>query len=462
MLKKHGSLAVLAVLVLAPLPFGAAEPFWGAMWCAIMAAALLFAAPTLGNAKLRTTLNVSYLVIAIWCAIVFVQFTSTGDFMPTGPGWDQAGRIINVVPKAAAYRDIPIGAVVPPLALALALNTGLVFGSETGFTPRAYSCAALAGLAYAGYGVFAELTNPTMLLWREKTAYLNSVTGTFVNHNTAATFFGSIALIWYLRSLREFRRWFDLTRWQDLKYTAKKLKDLQSNQIGYLIAFLILLATTLMTRSRAGSLLTMAVLGLTTILYFSHEIVSFRRLWTAVCVFMALCIFVILIVGGQFASELETRGVYDSGRVEAWLAATRIIHDHPWLGTGLGTFGSVFSGYRLPAGGVWGVWDHAHSTPLELAVEMGLPFSLLVFSVWLLMLQYLLKMSVFRFEDRYYLVNGAVICVLGTLHSLVDFSLQIPGFSIIFGILVGASLARGLVTQGNERSKPRPGTMIAQ
>jgi hypothetical protein len=42
----------------------------------------------------------------------------------------------------------------------------------------------------AFYGIASHLNDPTRILWREKTAYLGEVTGTFVNHNTAAVYFG--------------------------------------------------------------------------------------------------------------------------------------------------------------------------------------------------------------------------------------------------------------------------------
>src|SRR4051812_18552442 len=55
---------------------------------------------------------------------------------------------------------------------------------------------AWAGAAYAGYGIFSLLVEPRMILWRGKTAYVGNLTGTFINRNTAATYFGSCAAVW--------------------------------------------------------------------------------------------------------------------------------------------------------------------------------------------------------------------------------------------------------------------------
>jgi O-antigen ligase len=222
---------------------------------------------------------------------------------------------------------------------------------------------------------------------------------------------------------------------------------LKFRHIWVSLAFLVVLATTLMTRSRAGALLTLAALGLVTVLYFGREIKTGRRRLTGLTAAAGIGLLFVAIAGGQLEHRIETQGVFDAGRWDTWASSLSIIKAHPWLGTGLGTFAGVFPAYRSPAGGVWGVWDHAHSTPIELMVEMGIPFSLLVFVSWLLMLATLVRASWWRRGDnRIYIIAGAGIGFLATLHSLVDFPLQIPGFSIVCGVLLGASLAAALAT----------------
>ena len=365
-----------------------------------------------------------------------------------GPGWNEASHLLGehpLVPKLAVYGTVPIAALVPPLALFLSLLAGVIYGQDPEFAPRVYRWAAVAGLVYAVYGIFAELTNPGMLLWRQKTAYLDSITSTFVNHNTAATFFGSVAIIWYLWGVREIRRIINPARYGDIEYLIKKIRGLERFQLGYALAFFIALATTFMTRSRAGSLLTMAVLALVTALYLARELKQRRNIFIAAIALVAIGALGLEFAGGRLTSELETRGIYDAGRATTWLSSLHIVADHPWLGTGLGTFVSIFPSYRSPEGGVWGVWDRAHSTPIELLVEMGIPFSILVFGAWILMLWSMLRASFVDNRSRIYVVAGLGILVLGTLHSLVDFPLQIPGFSVFCGILGGTGFAAALL-----------------
>ena len=440
---------VCLVVSLAPLPFGSAEPFWGAVWCALLGVALLLGAGRLrSEVRLRTPILLLLSVVAVWCVIVALQYLPAGLLTFAGPGWVEAGHIMGdhaLVPKLAAFGEIPIAAIVPPLSLVMGLLVGLVFGAEPGFTERIYRWVAIAGLLYAGFSIFSEITNPTMLLWREKIAYVEALTGTFVNHNTAAVFFGSVAIIWYLLALRELRRTVDLSRWREPTYIFNKLKNRNVFLLGYALACFFAIATTFMTRSRGGSLLTIAMIGLVTALYFIRELGSARRVLIALAGFAIAAAIVLVAAGGQLTHQIESRGINDVGRVDAWRSSLSIVYDHPWLGTGLGTFASVFSAYRNPAAGVWGVWDHAHSTPLELLVEMGVPFSLLVFALWSIMLGFLVRAAIRGTGNRLYVIAGAEIGTLATLHSLVDFSLQIPGFSLVCCSLVGTSIAAALV-----------------
>jgi len=458
------------VVALAPLPFGSAEPFWAGIWCTLLALAILSCGRIDASRPLRGAIVAVLVVVAAWCVVVVLQF-APAEWKWIGiphPAWGEAGRLLTdhvVVPRIAAVGAVPIAALAPPLALVLALLAGLVMGSDPATLVRVYHWAANAGLAYAAYGIFAEVTNPGLLLWHVKTAYVNSVTGTFVNHNTAATFFGAIAIIWYARALRELRQTVNLARMTDLAYLAYKLKSLQFRQVRHGLYFVVVLATTIMTKSRAGAVLTLAGLGLVTILYFAGEIKRGKRALLGLFALAAVGMVVLEAVGGQLAHQIETRGLADPSRIQAYRSSLAVIHDFPWLGTGLGSFPDVFPAYRTAQAGVWGVWDHAHSTPLELMVEMGIPFSLLVFALWAAMLALLLRAALGGTGNRIYVIAATAIGLVATLHSMVDFSLQIPGFSIVCGALMGASLASILAPPADaplrrHRSEAKPSQSV--
>src|SRR5581483_1172193 len=96
------------------------------------------------------------------------------------------------------------------------------------------------------------LIEPTLILWRDKTAYLGSVTGTFINRNTAAAYFGSCAVVWMLLILEDIRRRLP-ERHVEWKRLSVDLREIPPKQIlPQLLALLICLMAMFMTTSRAG------------------------------------------------------------------------------------------------------------------------------------------------------------------------------------------------------------------
>jgi O-antigen ligase len=119
-----------------------------------------------------------------------------------------------------------------------------------------------------------------------------------------------------------------------------------------------------------------------------------------------------------------------------------MIRDHPWLGTGLGTFAWSYPAYRSSDLTSWGIWDRAHSTPLEIASDMGLPLATVVIAGWVADFAVLGYGLWTRNRDQIIMVAALATASLGILHSLIDFSLQIPGFALVVFALVGAGLAQ--------------------
>ena len=132
----------------------------------------------------------------------------------------------------------------------------------------------------------------------------------------------------------------------------------------------------------------------------------------------------------------------------------RMIDDHPWLGTGQGTFAYAFPAYRSPNVSLWGVWDLAHNTLLEIAADMGVPLAALVVAAWLAVFVVLVRGAFVRRGGLAVPVAGLAVAILAVLHSLIDFSLQIPGFAIVALCLVGAGLAQSFPRRAVELGPP--------
>jgi O-antigen ligase len=120
-----------------------------------------------------------------------------------------------------------------------------------------------------------------------------------------------------------------------------------------------------------------------------------------------------------------------------------MIADRPVIGTGLGTFRWSFSAYRSGEISGWGVYDKAHNVLLEIAAEGGVLLAGLVFLVWVLAIGILL-MATRRPRMPALSIAALSIATIAILHSLVDFSMQIPAYSITVVAIVGAGLAQAL------------------
>ena len=84
----------------------------------------------------------------------------------------------------------------------------------------------------------------------------------------------------------------------------------------------------------------------------------------------------------------------------------------------------------------------AHNTLLEIAAEMGVPIATLVVVAWITVFVVLVRGALIRRRDLIVPVGGLAVATLAVLHSLIDFSLQIPGYAIVALSLIGAGLAQ--------------------
>src|SRR5581483_12337624 len=91
----------------------------------------------------------------------------------------------------------------------------------------------------------------------------------------------------------------------------------------------------------------------------------------------AVALILLQIMGSGVSGRFELQGLVDEGRLATFRSTLRMIGDRPWLGSGLGTFAIEFPAYRSNDVSMRGIWDLAHSTPLELAADLGIPLAAL-------------------------------------------------------------------------------------
>jgi O-antigen ligase len=272
------------------------------------------------------------------------------------------------------------------------------------------------------------------------------VTGTFINRNIAAVYYGSCAIVCLLLLCKRVQNYLGSgpITWQKVQH---RILDRSRPGLILSLAMLFLCLTAMfMTRSRAGVLLSLVALIGGFALYFRRDLPGRFGLLATLFGGAALATVLLQLMGGGVNARFDAQGVADEGRIATWRATLRLIADHPWFGTGEGTFVWSFPSYRSGDVSMQGVWDHAHNTLLEVAADMGIPFATFLFVVWIFIIAILFRAVWMRRRDRLVATCALSIAVLASTHSLIDFSLQIPGYSIPALALIGTGLARSLTT----------------
>lgn len=436
--------ATIAALSLAPLFFGSVDQFWIAVWVIVLSVGTLCGAANPMNIGQRRLLYAFVAGCAAYAVVAVIQIipdfsTDLGD-----PVWRRAGELLgmNLPPRISSRAEIPPIAIGHFLLVMTSFMSGFFVGTSRRNSDTLTAFARYSILLYAIYGLLAHAFTPNMLLWAPKTAYRGSLTASFVNHNTAATFIGAGAILWFCAAF--------LTL-QSLEFRSLRLLLLTPSNEH--VAFRIILRSAaaftcffalLLTGSRAG--LICSCLGLLAAIGLMVASKVKARFWYIIgCAAAAL---VTTLGWLTQTGRIGSQGLFDDGRWSVYGYCIEAIRQRPWLGAGAGTFAELFPSLKTTDVTSWGVWDYAHSTILEIAVEMGIPIAALVVLAAIVSLAILVR-GALGVKDRSRGVMAAMagIAVLSYLHSVVDFSLQIPGYLIVFWILLGCWLARSLAEE---------------
>lgn len=442
-----------AVFVLAPLPLGSLDLAWICFWNFLLVCSLLTADLSAVSRRNAMLLIPAAVAVATVGVIVTLQMWS-GPPAQSATIWELPRRSFGLalpdrLSMTARGPWLAFGSV---LLLSLAFTRAVILASDARAARSLLRILAWAGCLYALYGILAELIAPDVVLFRQKEAYLGFVTGTFVNRNTAATFWGTCALLFLVPLLRTMHR--QESGPPEQPDWRAQLEQMLSAPVALGAGFAICTIALAMTGSRAGLLLSVGTFVLAIILYLVPLELGRSRKWLVLGGSAAAGLVLLQLVGGLVAGRIVEHGLIDPQRIAAYQASLGIIADHRLLGIGLGNFEAVFPAYRPAVLGSLGIWDRAHSTPVEIAVELGIPAFAVIALVSLWYFYHLLTGSLRRKRDRYIPVIGASVAVLGVSHSCIDFSLQIPGYGVFFAAIVGCGLAQSLSSQlRKERGK---------
>ena len=103
----------------------------------------------------------------------------------------------------------------------------------------------------------------------------------------------------------------------------------------------------------------------------------------------------------------------------------------------------------------------AHNTYLELAVELGLPASLILIAIPAWITYRCWRGQAERHRDALYPAVAVAASVLVGVHSLFDFSLQIPAVAAVYAMLLGGGFAQSWPTRDHRPRHQDQGVDVA-
>lgn len=455
-LKSALRIAYFAVVAIAVVPKGAPTHFSLYLSACAISVVTLFAVLTPPRkAASRRLYNTCFALGLVLGGIVFLQSLGFADNPLAHPIWAEVEELLGEAEGAISVEPHTTRqAAITLLSPLLVLLAGLALFQTDDEALSLWRFLAIGGALFALYGVLRLHYFPDKILWYAKDYSNDSLSSVFVNRNTAGTFLGVASLL--------------QVGWL-VSVSRSRSRFLRFETLALSIMVALTLVALFLTKSRGAVLSTLAAYLFVAPMFFLMHTdpqraaarlfqVSGTR-WIAGRVLVALsCMVTVLVVFAVFAGRtifrIEMQGT-DDARFCVFPGIWRAFLDNWILGTGFGTFEAVFPMYRDPQCGIYGLWDRAHSFFLEGLVGLGIGFIPIILFIYLVLGRVLWKGYQSRRSKRYVSVVGVGVLVLLTLHSLVDFSLQVHGVAVYVAATFAAVLTLCLGRANQRRSNTR-------
>ena len=381
-------------------------------------------------------------IFVLVCLWILIQASAWTPAWLENPFYQYGRETLNI----ELAGSITINRALTYMALLRLLTEGAVFWLflQLGRSPqRAHwtvEALAIIGMAYAIYGIVAFFVFPGTLLWLPKWAYLDSVTSTFVNRNSYATYAG-IGLVCALAcTFSAYLRSANLVGRSALRRAVAFVSATAGAAGWWMVGSFILGLALVRTGSRGGILA--GVAGLLVLVLMST--LRGRNATVAVASLLGFLIIsvVIFAFGDFFAGRLLDFGFDASDRLAVYKLTILSILDVPWKGFGYGTFEYVFPMYRDNSLSPYGVWDRAHNTYLEMFQGLGIPAATLFFIMLLILAVRCGHAALIRKSSATAALVATSATVIVALHSFVDFSMQVQAVALTWAALLGAGVAQ--------------------
>ena len=305
----------------------------------------------------------------------------------------------------------------------------------------------VAACIYAVYGLLRSATGIDKILWFDQ-ASGGGLTSTFINRNTAATYFGMASCISLVLLLRRAR--YAIAAADEGvrgRLGLERLIGALGGRLGLEIAgFVLLLTVTVLTLSRAGVTATIVALALGLLLTRLRASQARGGLGATLVLLIAVAAAtaVLQASGAAVVERLLETDIAAEGRLATYRDTWSAIWDHALVGSGLGTFQDIFPLYRNEVSASNIVWEKAHNDYLEVLLGLGLPAGIaIVLGIAILVLG-CLRGAFERRRNSHMPMAAALAGVLVGLHAFFDFSLQIQAVAMTFAVILGVGIAQSV------------------
>jgi len=440
----------LILIALAPLPLGSNRPLPAAIlgastgallmiWAALQIARKVSYRP---HRPLLTCALIAYLTVCFW---IFLQSIPLPFGNLADPVWQATEEFLKT--------DIDTHISINPEATLSGLGHLLTYAGVFWLTfqltrshERAWAMTralTFIGSTYALYGIVIFVMGNDWVVIYPKWAYPDSLTSTFVNRNSYATFAGLALLCATVLLLDHLSPFFALKH----PMRAKLVLIIEEIVVrGWVKSFAVITIAIalLLSASRGGISSTAIGLPIILVAYFVQRKFGIKQILQMSLAVILLAITVYSASGNLLSKRLAPDQIDSNLEVRYNIYATtwQAILTSPWKGTGFGTFADAFPAYRIADDEGAVRWDKAHNTYLENALELGIPAAVLLnAAIFLLALQCLRGVSTRR-RNKLLPALGVAASMLVGLHSLVDFSLQIPAVAIFYASIMGLAVGQ--------------------
>jgi len=280
----------------------------------------------------------------------------------------------------------------------------------------------------------------------------------FLSANTAATFFGMIALMGLAELLGRIRRGFG----------TMAAFNRHAMGLGLSLVCVVLPATCLvLTASRAGilfgALSAFALVGWHVLAWTRQGGASQRSAGLGVAGLIAALVIggLVWTVSGEMAVSRFGRSMGENARAEMFAAYWDAVSLAPWLGHGLGSF--VFTNDLITTSQTidsLGATHAAHNVFLQWLLQAGWSGAIAMWAAAAWLVAQVARGFSHRRRQRGYL--RAVICISAfvILHGLTDFGLEVPGVMWWWAWVLGIGAGMAAAGQGaRKRQYSAPGRL---